>query len=509
MVSRTTWRYGVMIMIGMVVLLAATVKEDKPQTEKLEKVNPLSQNHRGFSYLNTAKPIFIWNKDQSEIKANDYLKTKIAEQYLEAWKWYNASVYAEDYRGLETYFDKELIRRITSSPRGISHTLSQIDLKHTLTLQHISLDYSIVVISDHLKILSNVKMDDQNVVQQIKDYTCNVSLGLQNGRWKILNWHFTQSAPELNTNNELSTHERELDLEKIKDIRGINYYPANSPWMDFWSSYDPLVTERDLRRVKKLGLNTVRVFLPTRDVGVEEINSRLFANFDHFLEVAETYNLHVVPTLFDFPIGFEASTYPIYYRQLNYLLNSYKDNTTILAWNLKNEPDLDFNYHGKDKVLPWLSFIAQTAKELDSNHPITIGWADGKNAHHIANEVDYISIHHYTSLDKLEAYHTSLKAYGKPIVLEEFGYSSTSSIWNAYTCDEEKQSQKILTSIQAAENLDMSWMLWTLYDFEEAPKEVFGWKPWIRSAQKGFGMITTEGKIKPIIKNIQEHTISD
>jgi hypothetical protein len=47
-------------------------------------------------------------------------------------------------------------------------------------------------------------------------------------------------------------------------------------------------------------------------------------------------------------------------------------------------------------------------------------------------------------------------------------------------------------------------MSWTLYDFEEIPKEVVGRLPWRQNAQKNFGFLDENGNKKPAFKYISK-----
>jgi endo-1,4-beta-mannosidase len=50
----------------------------------------------------------------------------------------------------------------------------------------------------------------------------------------------------------------------------------------------------------------------------------------------------------------------------------------ILAWDLKNEPNLDFENRDKSNVLSWLEHMITVVKENAPNHLVTIGWSNLK-----------------------------------------------------------------------------------------------------------------------------------
>ena len=45
-------------------------------------------------------------------------------------------------------------------------------------------------------------------------------------------------------------------------IRGINYYPAKTPWGGLWTNTPPEVIERDMALMASLHINVVRTFIP-------------------------------------------------------------------------------------------------------------------------------------------------------------------------------------------------------------------------------------------------------
>jgi endo-1,4-beta-mannosidase len=186
-------------------------------------------------------------------------------------------------------------------------------------------------------------------------------------------------------------------------------------------------------------------------------------------------------------------------KQLEILLTKFKNHEAILAWDLKNEPDLDYKYHDADDVQEWLKFTIKKAKSYDPNHLMTIGWAYPENADFMNNEVDFVSFHSYKSPEELAngIDVLSKKVSNKPLVLEEFGLSTYKGIWSPSGADEQEQAAyfaKVKTVLKQKGNIP--FMVWTLYDFTEIPENVVGKLPWNRQPQTGFGLITAEGKIK-------------
>ncbi|CAH9115914.1 unnamed protein product [Cuscuta epithymum] len=138
---------------------------------------------------------------------------------------------------------------------------------------------------------------------------------------------------------------------------------------------------------------------------------------------------------------------------------AYKDDPTIMAWELMNEPRCQEDYSGKT-VNGWVQEVASYVKSLDKNHLLEIGmegfygdsvperekfnpgYQVGTDfiSNHLVDEIDFATIHAYTDqwesgetddeqmefLDKWMKSHwedakTVLK---KPLVFAEFGKSS-------------------------------------------------------------------------------------
>ena len=174
----------------------------------------------------------------------------------------------------------------------------------------------------------------------------------------------------------------------------------------------------------------------------------------------------------------------------------------VLAWDIKNEPDLDFESRGKEKVLAWLQQMATNIKQWDNKHPVTIGWSSPEAAIHLNGHVDFISFHYYKDVsDFNQAYQMLRKAIpNKTLVLQEYGYSSYSGIWNMFNGSEQSQAEyfKKMQVVLKKENLP--YLFWTMHDFDKIPTPVVGRLPWRKQRQKYFGFIDKKGKQKAAYK---------
>jgi mannan endo-1,4-beta-mannosidase len=136
-------------------------------------------------------------------------------------------------------------------------------------------------------------------------------------------------------------------------------------------------------------------------------------------------------------------------RENTYTGKLYRDDPTIMSWQLGNEPR---GINNREDFLDWIKSSARLIKEIDPNHLVTVG-SEGSTAHpssgnnfikdHESKYIDYTTIHIWiqnwgwfnpsndqslsTSIDKVKTYiyeHEKLAIkLNKPVVLEEFGIS--------------------------------------------------------------------------------------
>ena len=290
------------------------------------------------------------------------------------------------------------------------------------------------------------------------------------------------------------------------EIRGINYYPQKTPWDTFGDNFDKDVLDNDFKLLNNANINTIRIFIPYVDFGKANVEQEKINKLKTLLDIAETNNLKAVVTLFDFYGNYNVLDWTLNHRHAEAIVTNLKDHNAILAWDIKNEPDLDFNSRGKQNVIAWLEHMSLIIKSIDKKHPITIGWSNIESASILKDAIDLISFHYYEDVDLFEEKFNQLKKEipNKKLVLGEYGLSSYSGFWRPFSSSAEKQEtyhkkmQKVLTE------KNISFMSWTLYDFEKVPKEVVGSLPWRTNPQKRFGFIDTKGNLKPSFKYISK-----
>jgi endo-1,4-beta-mannosidase len=188
------------------------------------------------------------------------------------------------------------------------------------------------------------------------------------------------------------------------------------------------------------------------------------------------------------------------------IISGLKDHKAIIAWDIKNEPNLDFDSRGKVNVISWLDNMIDLVKSIDPNHAVTIGWSNVQSASILKDKVDFVSFHYYEDIETLDLAVKNLKKEvgEKPIVLQEFGMSSYSGIWKPFGSSEKDQANYHTKAQEIIAANNLQFMSWTLYDFEIVPKEVVGSLPWRKNPQKQFGFIDINGAKKVAFKFISQ-----
>lgn len=140
----------------------------------------------------------------------------------------------------------------------------------------------------------------------------------------------------------------------------------------------------------------------------------------------------------------------------------YAESPAVMAWQVANEPRA-FSRQGKEALLTWIRDMAREIKKADPNHLVSTG-SEGKygcevdlglwTRIHALDEIDYAVIHLWptnwgwarreecvadvdTACRLSEAYINehidAIAPYGKPLVIEEFGYPRNGFAFSADT----------------------------------------------------------------------------
>lgn len=451
--------------------------------------------HTELKKIDQYLPKINWTPLNNEGRPMDRETLKAIENdYLDAWYVKSIAYKTNTKQGIEDYYTSNARQNIyntvtTNSAEGI--TIASTSLEHHPTLEFFSEDGQLAVITDRNVVeYKRVYNTETLLLETTETSTYKVVLLLEDGFWRIR--HMVKQQTEI-------TKEKN-SLIPINNlvIKGINYYPKETPWDVFGKGFNIETIAEDLKIIKTTGLNTIRVFVPYEDFGKANINPEKLEKLKQLLDTAEAQQLKVVITLFDFYGDYSVLDWTLTHRHAETLVSALKNHHAILAWDIKNEPNLDFESRNASLVTAWLKQMLLVVKSADPNHPVTIGWSNSDSANILKDEVDFVSFHYYESLDDLEATFTTLKENipNKPIVLSEFGISSYSGFWNFFGSSEATQADYHKTAQAIIKQQNIPYMSWTLYDFNNVPKAVVGRLPWRRNIQKNFGFISIDGTKK-------------
>lgn len=290
-------------------------------------------------------------------------------------------------------------------------------------------------------------------------------------------------------------------------IHGINYYPQRTPWSLFWPQYNPAVTTADLARVREMGFNTVRIFLPYPQFQPPfTAQHNTLKHLDHFLEQAGSQGLRCVVTLFDFYGDYRRPE--VAARYLQALLPRYRNHPAILAWDLKNELDRDAPGVGSETLQVWLNTVIPALRRADGSHLLTVGWSTPEAALSWQTAVDYDTFHYYgrpeaftPRIQALQA-QRALRGYTRPLVMGEFGYHTWAEApQDPHLLPHQYNDVNALMAGRLSQGLAGS-LFWNLYDYAPTLQE-----PWVLqgpSFQYYMGLLDVQGNPKPALQALQQ-----
>ncbi|UZO82263.1 glycoside hydrolase family 5 protein [Aquimarina sp. ERC-38] len=408
---------------------------------------------------------------------------------------------------LESYFTTKARQKLKKYLKDtVDVTINSSTLRHELDANFFSEDGQIVAFTDRNVLeVQEIIPKKNNPLYSKTNSNYQVIMLKEDGFWRIR--HLTRTQLNFDKTRILKKSPLVNDTIILVDnqpfpIKGINYYPKDTPWDLFGDKFNAEVVDQDFHLIKNAGLNTIRIFIPYTDFGKEYVLPEKLEKLRLVMNTAEKVNLKVIVTLFDFYGNYALEDWTFTHRHLEQIVDYLKDHKALLAWDLKNEPDLDFDSRGKSRVTSWLTELVAQTKEIDSIHPITIGWSSPEAAKLLQDQVDFLSFHYYGEISDFKERYKPLKAFQKPVVLQEFGLSSYRGLWAPFGNSEEDQALYYQNFQNILKKESVHFLSWTLYDFTNVPKGVVGSLPWRRAIQKHFGFIRTNGEKKPAFQFI-------
>ncbi len=436
---------------------------------------------------------------------------EIQQDYLDAWYVRNVAYKTNDSFGLQDFYTdnarKKVLKYINDNATK-DITIENTTLSHNPELDFYSADGQLIVFTDYqVEQFRRIYKGKEVAFETLDTANYKVLMLLEDGFWRIrhmIKEPVIKISDTIFANKFASIQENKIFINNEPfQIKGINYYPQETPWDMFGDQFDIDRIASDFDIIKEAKLNTIRIFVQYEDFGKAEVIPEKLEKLRLVLDTAQTKNLKVVVTLFDFYGDYSILDWTLTHRHVEKIVTTFKEHPSILAWDVKNEPDLDFEARGKESVIAWLRMIIVQLKKYDSNHLVTIGWSNTKAAELLQDKIDLVSFHYYLELDQFDTAYTILsKKTEKPLILQEFGVSSNFGILNPFGTSEKTQANYYRTMQTKMSIHELNYMSWTLYDFNNIPTSVVGSLPWRKNKQKHFGFIDQKGNKKPAFKFI-------
>ena len=170
----------------------------------------------------------------------------IQNDYLDAWYVKHVAFKTNTLTGINDYYTKTARKNIIkfikqNNDKNIS--IVGTTLRHHPTLDFFSEDGKLAVITDKDVVeYKRIYQDETIVLENTEKSTFKIILLLEDGLWRIRHMIKEESVDNKNNFKPASIN--------FNEIRGINYYPQDSPWDMFGDKYDTSIIEKDFKIIK-------------------------------------------------------------------------------------------------------------------------------------------------------------------------------------------------------------------------------------------------------------------
>ncbi len=302
-------------------------------------------------------------------------------------------------------------------------------------------------------------------------------------------------------------------------IRGVNYYPALTPWSGFWTKTPPEVIAADMALTASLNANTIRTFLDfsqhTHAAGLTmpdgQVADSYFAKVDLLLAAGWKHGIRVILCFsLEQATGAGQAGRSIWKRFMRGFAQRYADDGRVLMWDLSNEPD---GREWTPAVEQYLREAMPFIKTVDDRHLTTVGLAWRIDLLEKAGLPDVLQYHEYAP--KAELFANGAERVGRtiatqrrsggtrPVLIGEFGMSTArdpqhgaGTAWQdrlpPAPGTEADQAKLYEIVLQAAETQRAAGALaWCLHSY---PTQEAGF---LTPPESMFGLVRHDGSLKP------------
>lgn len=479
---------------------------------EMEKINLLDPVAVGAHY----QPIMEWHDLENEGREMEpkTLK-KMTKDYIAGYYHQYEAFNSESKQGIHDYFTdlpREHIYDLIKGAEKNHETVEATSIEHHAELEFYAEDGTIITMTDQIISYQRFTKDSTSLATY-DTAAFQVMLLLEDNFWRVR--HRVRVPSDLDNLDEvggsterppMTTGENLLVDEQPFHVRGLNYYSQSLPWQKMWEEFAIDTVISDFKKIQTSGFNTVRVFIPFEHFGGANVNPEELEKVIQVLDMAHAHNLKVIITLFDFFWGYAVNQWTLSDRHAQKVIGRLKDHPALLAWDVKNEPDLDFEGSGQTNVEEWLKFMIHRIKGYDPNHMVTIGWSQPERLPILQDQLDFLSFHYYRDPLILGDILGGMDLK-KPLFLGETGMHTFSKWWYPFKRSPEDQADFYKEIFKVVRDHKLHYALWTLYDFDKVPSSVAGRWPWKKGPQKSYGLIDGQGNHKPAYEIIKTYNL--
>ena len=233
-----------------------------------------------FTYLNTGAdrskilhlevkkevqylPKLTWAENGNEGREmDDQVLNSIENDYLDAWYVKNVAFRNNDITGIEDFYTKSarvnLYDNIDKNKLD-SLTIESTTFKHKPDILFFSEDGQLIVLEDKNVIeYKKFYKKEELAFETTEENSYKVILLLEDGFWRIRHMVKQSSKP-------VTPNMKNVPMNFT--MKGINYYPKDTPWDMFGDDFKLRVIKKDFKIIRKAGLNSIRIFIPYEDFG--------------------------------------------------------------------------------------------------------------------------------------------------------------------------------------------------------------------------------------------------
>ncbi len=305
-------------------------------------------------------------------------------------------------------------------------------------------------------------------------------------------------------------------------VRGVNYFPRETPWSGMWTKTPDEVWEKDMAAAAKLGCNSVRTFVMFSEAmekdGLAQRDGTptpaYLAKIESLLAAAWRHDIRLI-LCFEFSPQWLAAPDATarWKRAMTAVVEAHRNDGRVLMWDLMNEPESDEKW--TDGTRAYLREALTFIKKIDPNHLTTIGITYRTDRLKEVGLPDVLQYHEYgtnrknatTGLERLlkTINNQRVNQTERPLFIGEFGMSTARDPQHgadpklaAKLTDapgtEADQAQVYATVLEGVQRERLAGaMPWCLYDY-----------PINNPNEAHFGLLRADGSEKPAATVLRE-----